>query len=98
MKNYAVFLEGNDFELTRKGTKEIVGFFVTVRVETTSEDEATVRAIEIVKSYEILKEAFSPSATATPRLDVKLVHELLPNNKMKNTELVFFPMVERHDF
>jgi len=94
MKNYAVFLEGNDFELTRKGTKEIVGFFVTVRVETASEDEAAVRAIEVVKSYDLLKEAFNPNATATPRLDAKLVHELLPDNKMKNTELVFFPMVD----
>lgn len=94
MKNYAVFLEGKDFELARKGTKEIVGFFVTVRVETASEGEATASAIEIVKSYEILKEAFSPSAAATPRLNAKLVHELLPNNKMKNTELVFFPMAD----
>jgi hypothetical protein len=94
MKNYAVFLEGNDFELTRKDTKEIVGFFVTVRVETASEDEAAVRAIEVVKTYDILKEAFSSSTAVTPRLDAKLVHELLPNNKMKNTELVFFPMVD----
>lgn len=94
MKNYAVFLEGNDFEITRKGTKEIVGFFVTVRVETASEDEATVSAIEIVKSNPLLKEAFNTNTTVTPRLDAKLVHELLPNNKMKDTELVFFPMVD----
>ncbi|MBF8164054.1 hypothetical protein [Ectopseudomonas hydrolytica] len=94
MKNYAVFLEGSNFELTRKGAKEVVGFFVTVRVETASEDEATALAIEIVKSYELLKEAFNPNATATPRLEAKVVHELLPSNKMKNTEPVFFPMAD----
>ena len=95
MKNYAVFLEGNDFELTRKGKKEIVGFFITIRVETASEAEAASRAIEVIKSYDLLKEAFNPNATVTPRLDAKLVHELLPNNKMKNTELVFFPIEKR---
>jgi hypothetical protein len=31
MANYAVFLEGNDFEFSRGGSKELLGFFVTVR-------------------------------------------------------------------
>lgn len=93
MQNYAVFLEGNDFELMRKGAREMVGFFVTVRVEAESEDGAIARAIEVVKSNEQLKEAFNRNASIAPRLNAKRVHELLPNNKMENTKLIFFPMV-----
>lgn len=58
MTNYAVFLEGNDFELSRNGSKEVLGFFVTVRVESQSEQEAASRAIEIVKADPQLEEAF----------------------------------------
>jgi hypothetical protein len=94
MANYAVFLEGNDFELSRNGRKEIVGFFVTVRVETDSEHEAASRAIDAVKSDPLLKEAFGSEASTIPRIDTKVVHELLPENKMKNTEFTFFPMEE----
>lgn len=93
MANYAVFLEGSDFDLYN-GRKEIVGFFVTVRVETDSEQEAARRAIELVKSDSLLQEAFGSDASTIPRIDVKVVHELPPENKMKNTEFTFFPMEE----
>lgn len=95
MPNYAVFLEGNDFELSRNGRKEVVGFFVTVRVETESEQEAASRAIEVVKLAPLLQEAFRPEASAMPRIEAKVVHELLPENKMKNTEFTFFPTEEK---
>ena len=62
MTNYAVFLEGNDFELSRKGSKEALGFFVTVRVESQSEQEAVGRAIEIVKADPQLEEAFGATS------------------------------------
>ena len=95
MPNYAVFLEGNDFALSRNGRREVVGFFVTVRVETESEHEAASRAIEVVKSNSMLQEAFGPEPGAVPRIEAKAVHELMPDNKMKNTEFTFFPMEEK---
>ena len=95
MTNYAVFLEGNDFELSRNGSKEAFGFFVTVRVESQSEQEAASRAIEIVKADPQLEEAFRADTSKIPRIEAKVVHELLSENTMKNTELVFFPMEEK---
>jgi hypothetical protein len=94
MPTYAVFLEGNDFELSRNGRNEVVGFFVTVRVETDSEHEAASRAIEVVKSDPMLQEAFRPEASVIPRINAKVVHELPSENKMKNTKFTFFPMEE----
>ena len=94
MTNYAVFLEGNDFQLSRKGSKEALGFFVTVRVESQSEQEAVGRAIEIVKADPQLEEAFR-ATSKSPRIEAKVVHELLPENTMKNAEFVFFPMEEK---
>lgn len=95
MPNYAVFIEGNDFELSRNGRKEVVGFFVTVRVETESESEAASRAIAVVRSDSLLQDAFKPGVGAVPRIEAKVVHELMPDNKMKNTQFTFFPMVEK---
>jgi hypothetical protein len=95
MTNYAVFLEGNDFELSRNGSKEALGFFVTVRVESQSEQEAASRAIEIIKADPQLGEALRADTGKNPRIEVKVVHELLPENNMKNTEFVFFPMEEK---
>lgn len=94
MANYAVFLEGNDFELLRNGRKELVGFFITVRVESDSEPDAAARAIEVVKSDPLLQEAFSSEQSDSPRIHVKVVHALPPDIKMKNTEFTFFPMAE----
>ena len=97
MTVYAVFLEGNDFELSRNGRKEMLGFFVTVRIESQSEQEAASRAIEIVKADPQLEEAFRADTGKNPRIQAKLVHEILPGNTMKNNEFVFYPMDE-NDF
>lgn len=94
MKNYAVFLEGNDFELSRNGHKKALGFFVTVRVEATSEQEAASTATELMKSHLELKEAYEEKADTSPNIAVKVVHELLPENKMMDTEFTFYSMEE----
>lgn len=94
MANYAVLLEGNDYELSRGGSKELLGFFVTVRVDAQSECEVKISATNLVKSDPELADAFKSAADKTPKIEVKVVHQLLPENKMKNTEFVFFPMNE----
>ena len=94
MKNYAVFLMGEDFMLPNSGNKELCGFFVTVRVEANTEDEAGAAALEVLKKDPKLADAFKASSPKTPRIEVRVVHELLPENKMKNTEYTLFPMEE----
>ena len=94
MKNYAVFLMGEDFMLPHSGSKELCGFFVTVRVEADTEDEAGVEAIEVLKEDPRIANALKADAPKTPKIEVRVVHELLPVNKMKSTEYTFFSMEE----
>ena len=70
------------------------GFFVTVRVEAQSEREAEISATALVKSDPQLAHAYKAGANETPKIEVKVVHQLLPENRMKNTEFEFFPMGE----
>ena len=94
MKNYAVFLQGNDFYLTRNGSEDALGFFVTVRVEAENEEKASSLATELIKSDPELAEAYSVNTSTRPKIDVKVVHELLPENKMNKTEFFFYSMEE----
>jgi len=92
MNNYAVFLMGEDFMLPHNGSKKLCGFFVTVRVEADTEDEARAGAIHVLKADPQLADAFTANSPKTPKIEVRVVHKLLPENKMKNTEYTFFPM------
>jgi len=92
MINYAVFLEGNNFELTHAGKKDLFGFFITVRIEADSESEAKSEAIQLVKSDPELSEAYRADAKEAPVIKVKVVHELLSENKMNKTKYTFFSM------
>ena len=94
MNNYAVFLMGEDFMLSRDGSMELYGFFVTVRVETDTEEEAGVEAIKIVKSDPELADAFKADTIKAPKIEVRVVHHLLPDYKMKKTKYTYFLMAE----
>ena len=94
MANYAVFLQGENFELPRDGGKQLLGFFVTVRVEAESEAEAGSKAIQLVKSDSQLEDSFKADAAVSSDLRVKLLHQLLPENRMDRTEYTFYPMGE----
>lgn len=94
MKNYAVFLHGENFDIHYQGKRQPVGFFTTVRVEAASEKEAANLAVKVIENDPELLEAFQPEASTAPDLRVKVIHELEPNNKMRNTGHVFFTMDE----
>lgn len=92
MGNYAVFLEGNNFELTLDGRKSLFGFFKTVHVESPSEKKARDSAISLVRSLPELQEALQNISEIQPTIEAKVAHELLPQSKMKNTGFSFFLM------
>ena len=74
---------GEDFMLPNSGSKELCGFFVTVRIEADTEDEAGAAALEVLKEDPQLADAFKADSPKTPKIEVRVVHELLPENKMK---------------
>ena len=92
MAYYAVFVEGNNFELSLDGRKERLGFFTTVRVESPSEHDAKESAVSLIRAAPELQEALQTSSEIKPTVEAKAVHELLPENKMKSTGFTFFPM------
>ena len=92
MTNYAVFLEGNNFELELDGRKELFGFFATARVDSPSEEDAKDSAVSLISSSPELQEAFRSVSEIKPTIEAKAVHELLPENQMNSTGFTFFPM------
>lgn len=90
MSNYAVFLEGSNFLLSRKGGPTLCGFFTTVRVIAPSQEEAGPLAIQTV--WRDPRLAGQEANLPMPRVEVKVVHELSVSNQMKGTELSIFEM------
>lgn len=72
---------------TRNGELEVVGFFVTKRIEASTGKEAEVLAKEAVKNDGYILGA---SSELRSELLVKVVHELPANSEMKSTVYVFF--------
>lgn len=88
MGNYAVFLERTNFRLSQGG-ESLSGFFMTKRVDASDGDEAQRIAIQELWKHPEL--AGQQGSTPAPTIEARVVHELLPSVKMKDTELhVFF--------
>jgi hypothetical protein len=92
MKNYAVFLHCENFDIQYKGKKQPVGFFTTVCVEAETNEAASQLAVQVIESDPTLADAFALVASTKPLIEVKVVHELEPGNKMKSTTYIFFTM------
>ncbi len=90
--NYAVFLEGANFEINLDGIKQLLGFFTTVRVEAASQEEAKSSALKVLLADPQLESCFANQPHIKPSIKVQDVHELPADNHMKNTGYTFFPM------
>lgn len=86
--NVAVLLMGENFPVA--GQPKLQGFFITKRVEASSEEVAAAQAVAAVKA----DPQFSQSSFVEPTVTVNVVHQLPESNLMKDTEYLFFPMEE----
>lgn len=86
--NFAVFLMGENYIVA--GQPDLQGFFITVRVEASSEELAAAQAVAAVEADPRL----SRVSSVAPTITVKVVHQLPESNLMKGTEYLFFPMRE----
>ena len=93
MGNYAIFLEGNNFRLGDIDGEPLSGFFVTKRVEASNAEEAQQLAIQTLWRHPDL--VGQESNIPKPSIEVRVVHKLLDSNKMKDIDLVVFPMDEQ---
>ena len=94
LRNFAVFLMGQNFLLEVDGHESLQGFFVTVRVEEADEGAAAIAAIKRVRSIDLIAMALSRTLDLQPTIEVRVVHELPESIKMKDTELSLFAMSE----
>ena len=94
LRNFAVFLMGQNFLLGVDGRESLQGFFVTIRVEEADEGAAALAAIKRVRSIDLIASALSRTLDAKPTIEVRVVHELPESIRMKDTELALFPMSE----
>nr|CAS02675.1 putative integron gene cassette protein [uncultured bacterium] len=93
-RNFAVFLMGQNFLVDTGGHESLQAFFITVRVEEPNEDVAASAAIKRVRSLEPIALALSRSHLPEPTIEVRVVHELPESIRMKDTDLLLFPMSE----
>ena len=87
-------MQGENFELEHDGSRALMGFFITVRVEAESTEAAGLRAKEVVEGDPRLAAAYNSAGSLEPTISVHVVHKLPMSNKMKNTDFVFFEMDE----
>ena len=83
-----MFLMGENYIVA--GQPDLQGFFITVRVEASSEELAAAQAVAAVEADPRL----SRVSSVAPTITVKVVHQLPESNLMKGTEYLFFPMRE----
>jgi hypothetical protein len=90
MRNFVIFLEGENFNLKVDGKIQSVGFFASRRVEAETENEASNIAIEL-----ILKEKeLEFNALQDYKVSVKVVHDMPIDHKNTYSGFTFFPMEE----
>ena len=90
MRNFVIFLEGENFNLEVDGKIQSVGFFASRRVEAETENEASNIAIEL-----LLKEKELECNTLQDyKVSVKVVNEMPIEHKNTYSGFTFFPMEE----
>ena len=89
---YAVFLQGDNYAIPTNEKSELVGFFVTKVVDSSTEQKAEEQAMALVRKDPEVKKAIANSKNVNPTLRVKVVHELFKGSRMKHTKYTYFSM------
>lgn len=84
--NYAVLLMGENFLVA--GQPGLRGFFITRRIDASSEEIAKAQAIAAVMADAQLSRA----ASVEPTVTVKAVHPIAESSHVRETRYFFFPM------
>jgi hypothetical protein len=84
--SYAVLLMGENFLVA--GQPGLRGFFITRRIDASSEETAKAEAIAAV----IADARLSRAASVEPTVTVKAVHPIAESSRVTETRYFFFPM------
>jgi len=90
MKNFVVFVQGENFELEVDGKLQPAGFFASRRVDAETEEEASNAAMaQLLKEPELEGKALPDYS-----LIVKVAHEMPLEHKNKYSGFTLYPMEE----
>lgn len=90
MRNYVIFLQGENFTLEVDGKIQPAGFFATRRVEAETEDDAS----NIAKVRLLAEPELEGNALPDYSLEVKVAHEMPLEHKVRYSVFVPYAMEE----
>ena len=93
MKNFVVFVQGENFNLEVDGKLQLAGFFASRRAEAETEEEASAIVLRQLKGEPELKEGFLESPVVSSMVS-KVIHGMPFDHKNKYSGFTFYPMEE----
>ena len=90
MRNFVVFVQGENFNLDVEGAIQPAGFFATRRAEAESEEEASNKVISQLLMEPEINGKELPSYT----VHVKVAHEMPLEHKNTYSGFTLYPMEE----
>ena len=90
MRNFVIFMQGENFNLEVDGETQPAGFFASRRVEAATEESASEVAIDKVLAEPKLKDKALPNY----KVQVKVAHEMPLEHKNSYSGFTLYPMEE----
>lgn len=94
MRNFVIFVHGENYNLHMEGKVQLAGFFATRRAEATTEEEASDSVLNRLKNEPELCVASILESEVEPIMNVKVAHEMPLSHKNEYTGFTFYPMEE----
>lgn len=95
MRNFVIFVHGENYNLEVEGKVQLAGFFATRRAEAETEEEASEAVLNQLKNEPELSAATTVESEIDPSMNVKVVHEMPLAHKNEYTGFTFYPMEEK---
>lgn len=93
VRNFVVFVQGENFNLEVDGKLQLAGFFASRRAEAEIEADASSTVVLRLKCEPELKEGFLSDSVVSSMV-VKVVHEMPFDHKNNYSGFTFYPMEE----
>ncbi len=96
MKKYSVVLRGEDFEVIFEGEERDFGFYTTRVVKAKNEDEAEVKAVELINTDRKLLALMKKDLSKKPMVFLESITKVPFWRRLGGAGYTFWPM-ERED-
>jgi len=94
MRNFVIFVHGENYNLEVEGKVQLSGFFATRRAEAESEEEASKIVLDQLRNEPELCATTTVVSGVDPSINVKVAHEMPLEHKNEYTGFTFYAMDE----